>query len=588
MRAGIRGKLLLVSVGLICVSVIAGDAYFNRALDRELTERTHEDLLVRLRLLERDVSASPAGPGDQVAWDRLADDLGRRAGARVTLIRADGVVLGDSDVATADLATLQNHAERPEVRDALTRGRGQSARWSSTVERRMMYVAERFVTAFGVTGVARLATPRTRVDDAIARMRRLVLVGSLLALFVAVVMSSLAAHFMSRSVRALTATARRMAEGDLAARTRVAGRDEIAQLGSALDGLAGSLQVALGQLRTERDLLGRVLDGMREGVLLLDVAGRLALANPSLREMLLLGPDVVGKELLAVVRNAALKQLLDDARATDQTVSRELELGDLKPRRLLVHALRLTGEPAGVLAVFVDVTDLRRLESLRRDFVANVSHELRTPVASIRGAAETLRGAAATDPEAAERFVDIIERNSERLHRLVEDLLDLSRIESRDYRLNLEAVDIREVAGPIVPLFRSRADERRMRLALEIPDAIGLLRADRRALEQVLSNLIDNAVKYASEGGTITVRAAREGSMIRISVEDTGPGIEEKYLARLFERFYRIDAGRSRELGGTGLGLSIVKHLVEAMGGVVGVQSAPGVGTAFSFVLRAE
>jgi two-component system phosphate regulon sensor histidine kinase PhoR len=266
-------------------------------------------------------------------------------------------------------------------------------------------------------------------------------------------------------------------------------------------------------------------------------------------------------------------------------VSGEIEVGDLKPRRLLVHAAALPDEPGGLLAVFVDVTDLRRLEMIRRDFVANVSHELRTPIATIRSAAETLRRAIDAGPEAAADFIQIIERQAERLQHLVEDLLDLSRIESRQFRLALESVPVGPMIEHILPAFREQAAAKRLRVSTEIPRDLRSVRADRRALEQILTNLIENAVKYGGDGGTVTVRASTEGERVRISVADTGPGIEAAHLPRLFERFYRVDAGRSRELGGTGLGLSIVKHLVEAMGGKVSVDSAPGRGTTFTFTL---
>ncbi|MBI4699742.1 MAG: HAMP domain-containing protein [Deltaproteobacteria bacterium] len=587
MKLGIRSKLFLVSVGLITLSVVVADAYLTRALDADLTERIRQDLVVRLRLIERDASSFGASLEDGPAWDQLADDLGRCGEGRVTIIRRDGVVLGDSEVDGAELASVENHTDRPEVVDALARGEGSSARWSSTVHRRMMYAAVPFQKEGRTAGVARLAKPLTEVDEAIGRLRRLVLLASTLALGVAILMASLAALWMSRTIRDLTAAARRMAGGDLDTRTRIVGQDEIGELGRALDQLAAGLQTALGEVRTERDRMSRVLQGMREGVLLLDAEGRAALANPALREMLLLGADVVGRTQLEIVRDAELKHLLDDAARSDEAVSRELDLGELKPRRLLVHAARLPDEPGGLLAVFVDVTDIRRLESLRRDFVANVSHELRTPVAAVRSAAETLRRVAETEPEAAAGFIEMIERNSERLQRLIEDLLDLSRIEAKEYRLNLEAVDVPAVAGHIVSLFRAKAEAKRMRLAVEVPNGIRPARADRRAIEQVLSNLVDNAVKYGSDGAAVTVRAALDADILRVSVEDSGPGIEQRHLSRLFERFYRVDAGRSRELGGTGLGLSIVKHLVEAMGGTVFVASAPGEGTKFSFTLPA-
>jgi two-component system phosphate regulon sensor histidine kinase PhoR len=587
LKLGIRGKLFFVSLGLIFVSIVVADAYLSRALEADLGDRVRRDLRVRLSLAQRAANSldADADSGARAPWDALADDLGARAGVRVTLIRADGLVLGDSDLEGDALAAAENHARRPEVQAALSQGSGASERWSSTIHQRMLYMATPFHHGGRAVGVIRVAKPLTEVDEAIARLRGLVIFAFGVALLVAVLMSSLAAQWMSKAVRALTAAARRMAAGDLAARTGLVGQDEIAELGRSLDQLAGSLAAAVGQLRTERDLLSRVLDGMREGVLLLDRDGKVALANPALREMLLLGAQLTGKLPLEVIRNAELKRLLDEADSGDHTVSGEIELGDLKPRRLLIHAAALPDEPGGLLAVFVDVTDLRRLEMIRRDFVANVSHELRTPIATIRSAAETLRHAVAAGPDATAEFISIIERQAERLQHLVEDLLELSRIESRQFRLAPEVVSISQLAALTFSAFREQAQSKRIRLVTDIPEGMRPARADRRALEQVLTNLVQNAVKYGSENGTVTVRATSESDWVRVSIADTGPGIDAVHLPRLFERFYRVDAGRSRELGGTGLGLSIVKHLVEAMGGKVGVESTPGRGTTFTFTL---
>ncbi len=338
-------------------------------------------------------------------------------------------------------------------------------------------------------------------------------------------------------------------------------------------------------LRRELDVLARVPMSMREGLLALGEDGRIALINPALREMLLLPADAVGKTPLEVIRHAELKALLDTAASSRTPRSAELDLGLLKPRRLLAHASRLSGGQGGVLAVFVDVTELRRLESLRRDFVANVSHELRTPVAAVRAAAETLREALSRDPTAAPDFLDIIHRHALRLDRLLSDLLDLSRIESRELRLRFESLELAGVVRHVLALFAERAAARGQTLSASVASELGAVRADRRALEQVLGNLIENAVKYADEGARISVRAERDGALARLSVEDSGPGIAPEHLPRLFERFYRVDAGRSRDVGGTGLGLAIVKHLVEAMDGVVAVHSAPGHGTSFRFTL---
>jgi two-component system, OmpR family, phosphate regulon sensor histidine kinase PhoR len=585
-KLGIRAKLFLVSLGLIAASVLPADAFLSNRLQAELTARLRADLFVRLELVQRWANDATAPFEDVAAWDALADDLSRRARARTTLILKDGRVVGESHVGPAGVADLDNHVTRPEVVEALQTGRGSITRLSQTVGRRMMYVAMPFHRDGQVVGVARLAMPLDEVDAAVRHQRGLVLGGTGLALAVAVLISTLASHWMARAVRTITEAARRMAAGDLALRTRAIGEDELAETGRALDQLAGNLASTLAELRNERDLLGRVLGNMREGVLVLDSEGRIALMNSALREMLLLGSEVVGQLPRDVTRNPELTQVLERARA-GETVTTELEVGDLKPRKLSVTAASFSGEPGGVLAVFVDLTEVRRLEALRKDFVANVSHELRTPVASVTAATETLRGVAMSDPKAALEFVDIIERNAQRLHRLLEDLLDLSRIEAREFRLKVEPIDLRAATDHVLSLSQHRAAAKGMILRNDVAPSLGPVRADRRALEQVFTNLVENAVKYCPERASITVRAVSQGREVRIEVEDTGPGIEAKHLPRLFERFYRVDAGRSRDVGGTGLGLSIVKHLVEAMGGRVGVDSRLGRGTKFHFTLPA-
>ncbi len=408
----------------------------------------------------------------------------------------------------------------------------------------------------------------------------------------AFLISELTMRWFDESVRPLTAAARRMHEGDLTVRARITREEDVGELGATFDQLAGSLSQTVGELRTERDLVSRILNGMQEGVLLLDRDGKVALMNPSLREILLLRADVVGQPLLEVVRHAELKELLDRARTTRSTCSGEIELGGLKPRRLLVRGTftQLGGgvpeDVGGLLAVFFDVTDVRRLESLRRDFVANVSHELRTPVTAVLSAAETLEMALERDPEGAKRFLGIIERNAARLQRLIEDLLDLSRIESRELRLRPERFAFEPFAAHLLGMFRERAEKKRVTLKLTATKGLEA-DLDRRAIEQVLTNLVDNAVKYCPEGSSVTLHGelGDGGRGVLLRVADDGAGIEDKHLPRLFERFYRVDAGRSREMGGTGLGLSIVKHLVESMGGTIVVRSAVGQGTSFEMKL---
>jgi two-component system, OmpR family, phosphate regulon sensor histidine kinase PhoR len=412
-------------------------------------------------------------------------------------------------------------------------------------------------------------------------------VALILSIASAFAISSAAARIASRAASALAESARKTAEGDVRQSPGLHAEDEFGELGAALDQLARGYADALADYSRERDRMRGILSGMREGVLLLDRRRRVSLVNPTLREMLLLGADVEGRSPLEVIRHAEIVRLLDEAQAEDEPASGEIEIGGLKPRRLMVQVVRIPGEEGGLLAVFVDVTHLRRLESMRKDFVANASHELRTPVATIHSAAETLAAVVTRDPNAAGEFVDIIMRNAQRLKNLVDDLLDLSRIESQDFHVWLEPLDAGQTFAVVAELFRERAATKGIRLVLDASVRQTVL-ADRRGLERVLSNLVDNAVKYCGQGTTVTCAAeARSDKAAALSVTDDGPGIEGQHLPRLFERFYRVDPGRSRELGGTGLGLSIVKHLVEAMGGRIGVSSEPGKGTRFEIVLSA-
>ena len=587
LRLGLRAKLFLISLGAIGLAVFVAHTYLSSALERILTERIESDLFVRAALVQREAAGAPYAMNDIASWDGLADDLGKRAHARVSVIDKAGNVIGDSEVPLADLQLghVENHLSRPEVAGALARGKATASRTSATIGVAMLYVAVPFDRASGVAGVVRVALPLVEVETAKSQLNRSLFWGSALAFIVAAMMSAFSAELASRTARRLTEVARAMARGDFTARAHAGGKDELAMLGRALDQLAESLSRTLEKLRAERDFIGRIVNGMQEGVLLTDTDGKVALVNSALRQMLLLGADTQGKSPEDVVENDEIAALIHEATSKGHTASGEVELSGLKPRRLLVRAVPLLDDPGGVLAVFVDVTEIRRLETLRRDFVANASHELRTPVTAVRSAAETLRGAAASDPEAAMHFMDIIERNAERLQRLVEDLLDLSRIEAREFRLAFDEVDLNAFAAQILALFEGRAEKKRIKLQNQVPKDLELARTDRRALEQILTNLVDNALKYSPEGADIVVGAERDAEMLRVFVRDTGPGIEQRHLPRLFERFYRVDTGRSRELGGTGLGLSIVKHLVEALGGMIGVESAVGKGTTFAFTV---
>jgi two-component system phosphate regulon sensor histidine kinase PhoR len=412
--------------------------------------------------------------------------------------------------------------------------------------------------------------------------------GGTLALAGAAALGAIGSSLASRSIRRLRTTAVAMLD-DLSVRTRMRSDDEVGALAEALDRLAENLSKTVRNLASERDRLAGILETMAEGVLLTDPSGKVVLANASLRSMVGASGQLVGKEPIEAIRNDELAEIIGAVAQSQKPVTGEVDLVGIVPRRVLVRAAPLTVRGNhGVVAVLSDVTELRRLESMRRDFVANVSHELRTPIAAIRAAAETLESGAMSDPAAAKDFIGMISRHSERLHELVEDLLELSRIEAQKLDLKPSVIDVGELIEHMIGLYALSASRRGVELSAgPCPPRLALT-ADRRALEQILSNLIDNAIKYATSRTVVKLSGSIRNGEILIAVADTGPGIAAKHLPRLFERFYRVDRGRSREVGGTGLGLSIVKHLTEALGGHVMVESVPGVGSTFTVQFPSE
>jgi two-component system phosphate regulon sensor histidine kinase PhoR len=576
-----RPKLILLALAFLAPTLLAVYFYFSHVLSEYLHTRIQKDLSLRLNLAERMLSLIPLATNNVEGWDALADDIGFRAMARAIIIRRDGKVLGDSKLTADEVARAENHASRPEVQMALTEGRGMRSRYSKTLKQQMLYVSQAFRQKGTTAGVITLALPLIEIDEALRRLRLILGCTLFIALGLALALSSMAIHRASLPLRQITQAARKMIQGDLSIRLPVEGHDETAELGRDIDQLARNLSQTIEELRAERDLLSQILASQQEGVLILDKAGRIVMINQALRSMLLLSSEAIGKVPLEVIRHAKLQSILEQAKDKQSSLSEEIEVGGLKPRSFIVRAGVLPKETGGMVAMFIDVTDIRRLESLRRDFVANASHELRTPVTAIRTASETLQNCAYQDPEAAMRFLAVIHRHAERMQHIIDDLLDLSRIESRELNLHLEALVLAPIVEHIGMLFKDKAEAKGIVVRTVLPNSLPSIRVDRRALEHILSNLLDNAIKYANEQSVVAIKAEALESMVQISVDDTGPGIEAQHLPRLFERFYRVDSGRSRDIGGTGLGLALAKHLIEAMGGTITVESTLGQGSSF-------
>jgi two-component system, OmpR family, phosphate regulon sensor histidine kinase PhoR len=385
-------------------------------------------------------------------------------------------------------------------------------------------------------------------------------------------------------IRALARTIRVAAERHRSPSPPVSPHDELDNAARTFDELSAQWSTRAEELVTECTTLAAVLDGMAEGIWVTDEMGTIVRHNFALRKMLYEGQTLNGQRPLSLIRSTDLNDAVMAACRRGESSRLEVTVSGVRPRVLEVQVMPLRRELRGSAAVFHDLTELRRLEKIRKDFVANVSHELRTPITTIRGYAETLRTGALADPEHAPKMVEIIHRQSERLSVMVADLLELSRLESGELELERGPVSLAEAAARAAEAVRGRAQEKRQSLSVDV-DAELTARGDARAVEQVVLNLLDNAVKYTPQGGEVEVTSGRENGRCFLTVRDTGIGIEEKHLSRIFERFYRVDRGRSRETGGTGLGLSIVKHLVGAMGGEVRVESGPGRGSRFTVVL---
>ena len=573
--------MLVAGLSSLLAAVVLDRAVARRITDQVASRLTEETRLARDLLLSE--------PDLAVGADALADRLGRDLGLRVTIIDASGKVLGDTDLDGEALLSVENHADRPEVIEAMRAGTGRAVRYSRTLTENMLYVASRIDPDDPSRGVVRLAVPLTDVKKAQEEIRGPILVAALLSVVLAAGIGWVVARGPARRLEAMARAASDFAGGRTAVRAEAGGDDEVAVLARSLNRMADELQERLVLLERERSQLRTVLEGMVEGVVLTDPTGRILLANDAFRRIFNAQLPVEGRRPLETARVPALQEAIESALEADEPVTREIALGGAQDKviQASLASIRESGETVGAVAVFHDVSELKRLERVRREFVANVSHELRTPLTAIKGYAETLRDGGLRDPETAAEFVRVIHRHAERLRALIEDLLDLAAVEQGEARIDLAPVALRDVATQAEAVARPAAAGKRHTLTLDVPGDLPRVLADRDRLGQVLINLLDNAVKFTPEGGRIEVSARPSSGRVVLSVKDNGVGIPPEDIGRIFERFYRVGRSRDRREGGTGLGLAIAKHLTQAMGGTIEVESRPGSGTTFRVSLPA-
>jgi two-component system phosphate regulon sensor histidine kinase PhoR len=587
MKINVRWKLTLIFSLLISFVLAALYFYFNSHLTSYLDLRIQENLKSELMLTKEFLDNELIDKLSFPESDKIADRIGRRLNVRATILSPNGSVIGDSSLDKELLSKIENHINRLEIQGAANTGFGQSKRFSTTIKKNMLYMA----VPLGkqrIAGYIRLAIPLTDIHTFRSGMNKILLAAILFAAIAALSLGSIVSITISQPLKEMSALARAFSKGNFTKKAVIHSSDEMGDLAIALNGMASTIEEEISLVRSKEAKLEAILLNMFEGVMLTDRQGEIIMMNPSIRRLFFVDSPPEGKAPIQVIRNTSVQSIVSRVLREERgLISEEIAVNQPEEKIFKVNGVPITRnrEIDGAILVFHDISELRRLERVRQDFVANVSHELRTPISSIKGYAETLLDGALNDKAHAREFVDIIYRDSERLAKLIEDILDLSRIESGKMSMSLLSVNVNEAIKRSISVVEGQAKAKSIAIKGEDVTSPRIAIADDTRLSQVLVNLLDNAIKYTPHNGIVSVSTQLRGDMIQVDVSDSGIGIPEEDIPRIFERFYRVDKAHSRDLGGTGLGLSIVKHIVQAHGGNVWVKSAPGAGSTFSFTV---
>ncbi len=589
-------KVLFSSLTIACILLIALELYLSRVVRNNYISQIEESLLIQSRLIKEHI------PSDLTSnLDALCRQYKEKTGARVTVIDGSGRVAGDSDESSEK---MENHSDRPEIKEASVTDTGRSIRLSNTVHKEFFY----FAVALGGSpdrGFLRLSVPLHDLETAISNIRIRIAVSSFIALLAAIILGLFHAGKITRAIEEITRFSTAIKSGNFKTRLFVKEKGEIGELAKNISAMAQELKVRLEHSQKEQHKMEEILKNMSDGLMLTDIEGRIFLCNPAVKKLFGIESDIEGRTLMETLRNAELMDVITEALGKRETVAGEITITYPKETYLLVTAVPFSYPPesgniSGIVLSLHNVTRLRKLEDVRKDFVANVSHEVKTPITAIKGFAETLLDGAIDDRENAFKFLQTIKSHSERLNFLVDDLLMLSRIELGDIRIKKVNVDLNEIIDAIFTTLKDKAAAKGLQLRKDIPSGIREIKADRNRLIQILLNLVDNGIKFTEKGEVeIVARCKMQDTkkgpgncnlplatdFIVITVADTGTGIPHHHIPRLGERFYRVDRSRSRDLGGTGLGLAIVKHLVKAHGWGMQIESTPGKGTAVMIVI---
>lgn len=579
-----RTRLFLFYFAAVGLLTLILAIYFVRFEENRVRRTFHEQLAVQARLVDTNIVESGQLTDLTVLGD-LIDRMAAVANIRITIVDVGGQVLADTD---SDYRTMENHSDRPEIRDALAGKESLLVRHSETLTENLIYVAYPLKIAGRIAGVVRVARDQRDLDQLIVRLRVLIIGGIAIMAILPVFLGILAMNRITQPILELKRAASVISGGDLSVKVAYFGRDELADLGLAFNSMARRLSDSFTRLRNETHKLQVILENLADGILVIDHHLQILLANPGAREILGLGEKPVeGRPILEAVLNHHLLELIQEVNRSQEAFESELTIYYPKNRQIQVFLAPLqdeTGLLMGSIVVLHDLTQIRRLERVRQDFVANVSHELRTPLTAVKAMTETLLAGGWRDGEVLLRYLKAIDDESDRLTFLLKDLLALAKLDAR-VEVEKGPVDLADLLRLMQELFKplpGKTPEFEIKMSeTDLPRVW----ANRDQLKQVLFNLLDNAFKYTPAEGRVRLEARREDDHMKVTVSDTGIGIPAEDQQRIFERFYRVDKARSREVGGTGLGLAIVKHIVEAHDGRIEVESVLHQGSVFSFTL---
>ncbi|PKN39365.1 MAG: hypothetical protein CVU62_04005 [Deltaproteobacteria bacterium HGW-Deltaproteobacteria-2] len=573
MKKNLFYKIFFSYLVIICISFFLLDVFMRNEVREVLTAKIETELFSYAQLIDL---SSPRKISNQL------EQVAKISNSRVTLIDAQGNVFADSE---KDIANLENHFNRPELQEARLRGKGKSVRFSNSLGIDMLYVAVTIKDGARTTGYVRLARPLHDVQNVIDKVYQYIL----LSLFIVAIISLMIALFFSyrlaAPIRSMEKFTERLRQGEQVGTIILDTADETKTLADNINFLVEELKNKIRTANEEKSKLMTAFTSINEGVLIINEQNIIEFVSPVLNNMLAVQyDDVYGKTLMEAFRNIDLQKSFLEFKEAHTNVSREITMGTVEPIILSVSISTVHGHPdeEKTMIVFHDVTRLKKLEQIRVDFVANVTHEIKTPLTAIIGYLDTIKDGAINNIEETKRFIDVILKQAERLNRLVEDLLTISNIEMKETKLNFESVSLNAALTNVISLVEAKAKLKNITIQNDVSENIAQIKADKDKLTQIFVNVLDNAVKFTPESGTVVIKTDEAGAYTVVSISDTGIGVPKDEIQRLGERFYRVDRSRSRDLGGTGLGLSIVKHLMIAHEGKMEIESQLGRGTKVS------